>query len=72
VAFLAGIGIGIALPLAWWLSALVQSQLYGVAPRDPWTLALATLSLLSVALAAGAVPALRASRVSPVSVLRYE
>jgi predicted permease len=72
VAILAGIGVGIALPLAWWLAQLVQSQLYGVAPRDPLTLALAAVSLLSVALAAGAVPALRASRVSPVSVLRYE
>jgi ABC-type antimicrobial peptide transport system permease subunit len=72
VAILAAAGVGIALPLAWWLSELVESQLYGVAPRDPFTLALATLGLLSVALAAGAVPALRASRVSPVSVLRYE
>jgi predicted lysophospholipase L1 biosynthesis ABC-type transport system permease subunit len=72
VAILAAIGVGVALPLAWWLAQLVQSQLYGVAPRDPSTLALAALSLLSVALAAGAVPALRASRVSPVSVLRYE
>ncbi len=72
VAILAGVGVGIALPLAWWLSELVQSQLYGVAPRDPLTLSLATVGLLTVAFAAGAVPALRASRVSPVSVLRYE
>jgi len=72
VAILAGIGVGVALPLVWWLSELVRSQLYGVAPRDSLTLALATLGLVSVALAAGAVPALRASRVSPVSVLRYE
>ncbi len=72
VAILAGIGVGLALPLAWWLSELVKSQLYGVAPRDPLTLALATSSLLAVALAAGAIPAVRASRVSPVSVLRYE
>ncbi len=72
VGLLAGVGVSIGLPLAWWLGTLVQSQLYGVAPRDPSILALATLSLLAVALAAGAVPALRASRVSPVSVLRYE
>jgi predicted permease len=72
VAILSGIGVGIGLPLTWWLGQLVQSQLYGVAPRDPSTLALATLSLVAVALAAGAVPALRASRVSPTSVLRYE
>jgi ABC-type antimicrobial peptide transport system permease subunit len=46
VAILAGIGVGLALPLAWWLSELVQSQLYGVAPRDPLTLVVATVSLL--------------------------
>ena len=72
VALLAVLGIGIALPLAWWLSKLVESQLYGIAPRDPLTLSFATISLLVVALAAGAVPALRASSVSPTSVLRYE
>jgi predicted permease len=72
VAILAGAGLAISLPLAWWLSQLVESQLYGVAPRDPWTLAFAAAGLLAVALAAGAIPALRASRVSPVSVLRYE
>jgi ABC-type antimicrobial peptide transport system permease subunit len=72
VALLAGLGVGLALPLAWWLSEVVRSQLYGLGPRDPQTLALATLSLLVVALGAGAIPALRASRVSPVSVLRYE
>ncbi len=72
VALLAGIGVAIGLPLAWWLAKLVESQLYGVAPRDPLTLSLATLGLLGVALAAGAVPAFRASSVSPTSVLRYE
>jgi predicted permease len=72
VLILTGIGVAIALPAAWWLSALVESQLFGVAPRDPFTMVLATLGLLSVAIAAGAVPAIRASRVHPVSVLRYE
>jgi ABC-type antimicrobial peptide transport system permease subunit len=69
---LAGIGVAVALPVAWWLSALVESQLFGVAPRDPPTIALATIGLLTLAIAAGAVPALRASRVNPISVLRYE
>ncbi|MGH9319249.1 MAG: FtsX-like permease family protein, partial [Vicinamibacteria bacterium] len=72
VVVLTSIGVGIALASAWWLTGLVHSQLYGVAPRDPLTMALSTLGLLSVALLAGALPALRASRVSPVSVLRYE
>jgi putative ABC transport system permease protein len=72
VLILAGIGVGFALPVALWLTKLVQSQLYGVAPRDPATVAFATLALLAVTVAAGAIPALRASRLSPVSVLRYE
>ena len=69
---LTGAGIAIALPSAWWLSTFLESQLFGVAPRDPVTIALATLSLIAVTTFAGAVPALRASRLSPTSVLRYE
>ncbi len=72
VLVLTGAGIAIALPSAWWLSKFLESQLFGVAPRDSVTIALATLSLLAVTTLAGAVPALRASRLSPTSVLRYE
>ncbi len=72
VLLLAGIGIATALPLTWWLTTLVRSQLYGVEPRDPATIALAALGLLAVAALAGAVPALKASRLDPVKVLRYE
>ena len=32
---LAVVGVAIALPLGWWLTQLVRSQLYGVEPRDP-------------------------------------
>jgi ABC-type antimicrobial peptide transport system permease subunit len=69
---LAGLGVAIALPLTWWLTKLVQSQLFGVEPRDPVSFALAIGALLSVALLAGALPARRASRVDPAEVLRYE
>ncbi len=72
VLILSAIGVAMALPAAWWLAELVRSQLYGVAPRDPLTIAFSTFALVAVALVAGAVPALRASRLSPVSVLRYE
>lgn len=69
---LAATGIAIALPATWWLTRYVQSQLYGIEPRDPATIALAALVLLAVAAAAGTVPALRASRLDPLKVLRYE
>jgi predicted permease len=72
VLVLAAIGVAIALPLTWWLTKLVQSQLHGVEPRDPLSFGLAIGALLAVALLAGALPARRASRVDPAEVLRYE
>jgi predicted permease len=69
---LTAIGVAIGLPAAWWLSSLVRSQLFDVAPRDPVTMTLSTLGLIAVAILAGAVPAHRASRLNPVSVLRDE
>ena len=70
VLVLTGAGIAIALPSAWWLSKFLESQLFGVAPSDPVTIALATLSLLAVTTLAGAVPPFRASGLSLGS--RYE
>jgi predicted permease len=69
---LAAVGVAIALPLTWWLTKLVQSQLFGVEPRDPLSFALAIGALLAVAVLAGVLPARRASRVDPSVVLRYE
>jgi predicted permease len=72
VLVLAAIGIGIGLPATWWLTQYVRSQLYGVEPRDPVAFAFSILGLLGVAVLAGAFPALKASRVDPVQILRYE
>ena len=67
---LSGIGIGILGAIG--LSSLLASQLFGVSPRDPLTyLGVATM-LIAVALASGYVPALRASRVSPMTALRAD
>jgi predicted permease len=49
---------------------LVQSQLTGVPPFDPFTIAAAVLVLLVCAGVALLVPVRRASRVDPISVLR--
>jgi putative ABC transport system permease protein len=54
------------------VSEMVASQLFEVAPRDPLTISAALLVLMAVTLAAGYVPARRASRIDPVVALRVE
>lgn len=51
---------------------LVGSFLFGRTPLDPMTLALAVASVAGVALLAGAIPAVKAVRENPQSVLREE
>jgi predicted permease len=72
VTLLAGIGIAVALPVAYGLGRAVNSQLYGVQPADFGVLAGGTVLLALVAGVAGYVPARRASRVDPLVALRYE
>jgi ABC-type antimicrobial peptide transport system permease subunit len=72
VAVLVAIGVVIALPAAWAASRYIASQLYDVTPTDPTTIVLAIVGLVTVAAAAGLVPALRAARVNPISALRQE
>jgi len=72
VAILVAIGIVIALPAAWVASRSIASQLYGLTPTDPTTIVLATVCLITVAAAAGLIPALRAARVNPIGALRHE
>jgi ABC-type antimicrobial peptide transport system permease subunit len=66
----AGIALGTAGALA--LARLLEGQLYGVAATDPPTLAAAAALLAVTALAAGYLPAVRASRVDPSVALREE
>jgi len=72
VLVLLGIGVAIALPAAWGLTRLVQSQLYGITPNDPLSIAAATAAIAAVAALAGFLPARRATRIDPVRALRYE
>jgi predicted permease len=59
---------GIAVSL--WLSRFVASLLYGVQPHDTATLLGAFIVLASVGLVAGALPASKAARTNPATVLR--
>ena len=66
------VGLGLGGGLAYAASRLIDSRLYGVAPQDPLTLALATGLLLLVALSAAYLPAQRASRLDPMAALRQQ
>ena len=72
VVLLVAIGVTVGLAVSLGLTRLVKSQLFGVTPWDPGIIGIATLALSGVALLAGFLPALRASRTDPVHVLRYE
>jgi predicted permease len=65
-------GLALGGGLAYAATRLIASRLYGVAPQDPFTLALAAGLLVAVALSAAYLPARRASRLDPMAALRQE
>jgi ABC-type antimicrobial peptide transport system permease subunit len=67
---LAGILVGLAVSFG--LTRLIATLLYGVTPTDAFTFASVTALLISIALFACWLPALRASRVDPLQALRHE
>jgi predicted permease len=67
---LAGAAIGAV--AAYGIGRGAQSLLFGIDGRDPLVMLAAAVLLALVALAAGSLPALRASRIDPVQALRYE
>jgi len=72
VALMTLVGGTIGLAASIWLGRLAQSLLYQMNGYDPLVLGAATAALTIVALAAGFIPANRASRVDPMHALRYE
>jgi putative ABC transport system permease protein len=67
---LAGVGIGLIAALG--LGRVVSSLVYGVSSRDLVTFLTVTLLLILVSFAASLIPAIRATRVDPLAVLRDE
>ncbi len=61
-------GTGLALAAA----QAAKSLLFGLKPRDPLTLVMAVVTLSAVAALASFLPAYRASKLDPLTALRYE
>ncbi len=72
VLLLAAIGIAIGAPGAWLLSRLVETQLFGVKPADPFTMLAAAAGIAAVASVSGYIPARRATTIDPMRALRWE
>lgn len=66
----AGLTLGVLCALA--ASGLLRGLVYGVTPTDPATYIIVVVAVLAAALSAMVVPALRASRVDPLTALRAE
>jgi len=67
---LAGVGIGIVAALG--LGRVASSLIYGVSSHDTATFIVVTILLVLVSFAASLIPALRATRVDPLAVLRED
>ncbi|HTQ87159.1 MAG TPA: ABC transporter permease [Candidatus Solibacter sp.] len=67
---LAGLAAGILASLA--SARVLSSMLFGVSPRDPWTIGAVVLALAAVAALACYIPARRTTLSDPLEALRYE
>jgi predicted permease len=72
VAVMAMIGIALGALAAWGLGRAAQNLVFGVEAGNPLALVTAAVSLAAVMLVAAYIPARRATRVDPMTVLRYE
>jgi putative ABC transport system permease protein len=67
-----GVGVAVGMLAAAGGARLLRSLIYGVSASDPATFVAVPVIVVAVAVLAAAIPARRASRVDPVSVLRME
>ncbi|HWS94611.1 MAG TPA: FtsX-like permease family protein, partial [Mycobacterium sp.] len=72
VALLAGAGLVAGMAVALAVTRLLGSQLFGIRPNDPATIAIATAGIAAIAVVSGYIPARRATRVDPVTAIRWE
>jgi predicted permease len=72
ILWMVSIGATIGVTAGLVMSRAIASQLFGVEPMDAGIFAAAVALLVAVALAAGANPAIRATRIDPMQALRTE
>ncbi len=63
------VGLVLGLAGAFALTRLIRSLMFGVTPSDPLTFVAVSLLLIVITLAAGGLPALRATRLDPLKSL---
>jgi predicted permease len=66
------IGAAIGFTASWVIARFAEQLLFGMSGRDPFVFMAAPALLAGIALLAGFIPAQRASRVDPMTALRYE
>ena len=67
---LAAFGIAVGAVAALVLTRLIRSLLFGVSTTDPVAFGAVIIGMLAVALLASFIPARRAARIAPMSILR--
>lgn len=66
------IGLAVGIPLGVTATRLFRTMLFGVGKSDPLSISSAVLALVAICVTAAIVPVRRATRVDPMSALRYE
>ena len=72
VAWIALAGLAIGVPAALAAGPLLRALLFGLAPTDAATVATAAVTLLSISLLAGWIPARRAAALDPLTAIRRD
>jgi ABC-type lipoprotein release transport system permease subunit len=72
VSVVVGVGVTVGLAGTYLTAAGLRGLLFGITPWDPASLAITSVLLTLVALTAAWIPARRAMRVDPATVLRGE
>jgi putative ABC transport system permease protein len=71
-ALIAGVGLALGVTLSLLASRAMATMIFGIEVLDPLTYAVVSSAVLVVTIVAAAVPAWRASRIDPLSVLRQQ